>query len=67
MKTQVIVDNKQTIVVGGIYETTSQHIHERVPFLSSIPLLGRLFKHDVSKESRRELLIFITPEIIGEA
>lgn len=67
VKTQVMVNNGQTIVLGGIYEKTKEHKVQRIPFLSSIPLIGPLFqsKSDTNKES--EMLIFITPKIIMNA
>lgn len=64
MKTQLRLEDQQTIVVGGIYETVDEHTDDRVPVLSRIPLLGYLFRHKAMQHSRKELLIFITPEIL---
>ncbi|MCK4608835.1 MAG: secretin [Gammaproteobacteria bacterium] len=64
INTQAIVKNKQTIVLGGIYEQSSDKVKSRVPVLSSIPLLGYLFRYSRTETRRNELLIFITPKII---
>lgn len=62
--TNVLVDNGETVVLGGIYERTKSKSVTRVPFLSDIPLLGELFKHRSMKDERKELLIFVTPRIV---
>jgi type IV pilus assembly protein PilQ len=62
--TQVIVEHGQTVVLGGIYEHSKQERIEKVPFLGDIPLLGLLFRHKKEFDSRKELLIFVTPKII---
>lgn len=64
IETQVLVDNEQTIVLGGIYEQNHQTQTQRVPFLSSVPILGNLFKHHVISTKKTELLIFVTPRIL---
>ena len=64
IKTQALVNSKQTVVLGGIYEQTKNAITTRVPILSSIPLLGLLFRHKQITTERKELLIFITPQIM---
>lgn len=64
--TDVLVDNGQTIVLGGIYEENSTVSNTRVPFFSDIPLVGRLFRTDSVTNDKSELLIFITPKIIDE-
>lgn len=64
--TDVLVDNGQTVVLGGIYEENSTVSNTRVPFLSDIPLVGRLFRTDSITNDKSELLIFITPKIIDE-
>lgn len=62
--TNVLVNNGETVVLGGIYERNKSNIVTRVPFLSDIPLLGELFKHRSVKDERKELLIFVTPRIV---
>ncbi|WP_022846444.1 type IV pilus secretin PilQ [Desulfurobacterium sp. TC5-1] len=64
VKTQIMVDNGDTLVIGGIYEQEKSKSQTGVPVLSKIPLLGWLFKNEVVKNSNSELLIFITPKVI---
>ncbi len=64
IQTQVLAQNNQTIVLGGIYEQSAQNREERVPVLGKIPLVGGLFKQREKENNTRELLIFITPEIV---
>ncbi len=64
MQTQVTMSNGQTIVLGGVYEQSENHTVERVPFLGSLPVLGHLFSSKSINTDRRELLIFVTPQII---
>ena len=64
ISTNVLVDNGETVVLGGIYERTKAHNVTRVPFISAIPIIGELFKHRSTKDSRKELLIFVTPRVI---
>jgi len=66
IQTQVLVDNGQTVVLGGIYDQTTSKGTTRVPFFSDIPILGRLFRNDIETNDQGELLIFITPKIISE-
>ena len=64
INTQVLVNNNEVLVLGGIYEESENHQVERVPFLSDIPLLGRLFEHQYQAKDKRELLIFVRPLIM---
>lgn len=66
IQTQVLVDNGETVVLGGVYEQRTNYSVERVPFLSDLPLIGDLFKRHSNSDSRTELLIFVTPKIIKE-
>ena len=66
VETDVLVDNGQTIVLGGIYVQDSNNSVTRVPFFSDIPLVGRLFKTTLENDDKSELLVFITPKIIDE-
>lgn len=63
--TNILVENGETIVLGGIYEKLKSNKQNRVPFLSSIPVIGNLFKSNSVTDDRRELLIFVTPKIVG--
>ncbi len=65
-RTQVLVKDNETTVLGGVVVSQSQSTNDKVPFLSRIPLLGWLFKRDATDDSDRELLIFITPRIVKQ-
>ncbi len=60
----VLVNDKQTIVLGGVYTQNKQNIVTRIPFLGSLPVVGALFRHTAQQNNRTELLIFLTPHII---
>jgi type IV pilus assembly protein PilQ len=62
--TTVIVKDGQTIVIGGIYKTNDSETINETPYLSRIPILGKLFQDKLTSSSRNELLIFLTPRII---
>ena len=64
--TQVLIDNGETVVLGGIYESTDRDDVTRVPFFSDIPYLGRLFRRTEIQRSKQELLVFVTPKILKE-
>ncbi len=65
--TQVLVDNGDTVVLGGIYETTVSHSVSKVPLLGDIPLLGFLFRQQSETNNKDELLVFVTPKILSES
>ncbi len=67
IQTQVLVENGETIVLGGVYELSSVDTTSKTPLLGDIPGLGRLFKRTQKEESKTELLIFITPRLIKDA
>lgn len=64
IQTNVLVNNGQTIVLGGIYEQDKNNAINRIPFLGSLPIVGALFRNTHTTISNEELLIFITPRII---
>ncbi|NRA71847.1 MAG: type IV pilus secretin PilQ family protein [Gammaproteobacteria bacterium] len=64
--TQVLVDNGETIVLGGIYQQELSKVVSKVPVLGDVPLLGWLFRTQKDVTERRELLIFVTPRIVVE-
>jgi len=66
IKTQVLLDNGETVVIGGIYEQDKNETITKVPFFGDIPLLGWLFKSKESKDNKTELLIFLTPRILSD-
>lgn len=65
--TQVLVNNGDTVVLGGIYEQVTRDEVDKVPFLGDIPLIGYFFRHTLESDERRELLIFVTPKILKDA
>lgn len=66
VKTQVLVDNGETVVLGGIYEQSTNDNVERVPFFGDLPYVGFLFKNTFKEDRKRELLVFVTPKIVKE-
>jgi len=68
LQTQVLVDNGETVVLGGIYEQDKNNTVNRVPFFSDLPVVGTLFKSTVRSNDKSELLVFVTPKIVkGQA
>ncbi|RAP59609.1 fimbrial protein [Oleiagrimonas sp. MCCC 1A03011] len=66
INTSVLVDNGQTVVLGGIYEITKNNNVAKVPGLGDIPILGYLFRSHNHTNNKAELLIFVTPKILSE-
>ncbi|MBP6776732.1 MAG: type IV pilus secretin PilQ [Piscinibacter sp.] len=66
VRTQVLVENGGTVVIGGIFEQVDRTDVTKVPFLGDIPYLGNLFKTTTRNSDKKELLIFITPKVISE-
>ncbi|HEX3847360.1 MAG TPA: type IV pilus secretin PilQ [Steroidobacteraceae bacterium] len=66
VQTQVLVNDGQTVVLGGILDTTKSRSANKVPWLADIPVLGNLFKSTTNINNKTELLIFITPKILRE-
>ena len=66
VKTQVMVENGGTVVIGGIYQQTLDNTINKVPLLGDIPFLGALFRSKVEKNNRTELLVFITPRVVED-
>ncbi len=64
--TQVLVNDGQTVVLGGILKTQSADNSTKVPYLGDIPILGNLFKTTTKIDNKDELLIFVTPKIVRE-
>ncbi len=62
--TSVLLNSGQTVVLGGIYETSDENAEQRIPFLGRLPVLGYLFTQSELRRSKRELLIFVTPKVI---
>jgi type IV pilus assembly protein PilQ len=66
VNTQVLCDNGDTIVLGGIFEQTTRTTIEKVPHLGDIPVIGYLFKRTSRQDDKTELLIFVTPKIVKD-
>ncbi|HEY3809354.1 MAG TPA: type IV pilus secretin PilQ [Steroidobacteraceae bacterium] len=66
IQTQVVLTDGQTVVLGGILETTHSDAETKVPWLGDIPVLGNLFKNTTKIDDKDELLVFVTPKIIHE-
>ena len=67
VNTQVLVDNGDTIVLGGIFEQTTRTTVDKVPFLGDMPFVGAMFRRTVKQDDKTELLIFVTPKIVKDA
>ncbi len=67
VKTQVLVSNGETAVLGGIFEQTENNSVDKVPFFGDIPIIGNAFKRRTKQDDKSELLIFITPKIMDES
>ncbi|MES2547431.1 MAG: type IV pilus secretin PilQ [Pseudomonadota bacterium] len=67
VKTQVLVSNGETAVLGGIFEQTESNSVDKVPFFGDIPIIGNAFKRRTKQDDKSELLIFITPKIMDES
>lgn len=63
---KVQVGDGETIVIGGVYSTVQSKVVDKVPFWGDVPYVGRLFKRDVVQEKKSELLVFLTPRIMGD-
>ncbi|WP_374089551.1 type IV pilus secretin PilQ [Methylomicrobium lacus] len=66
VKTNVLVNDGETVVLGGIYKDTTGNTVNKVPFFADLPAIGFLFKKTNKSEDKRELLVFVTPKIVKE-
>lgn len=66
IETSVLVDNGETVVLGGVFERTHSKSTERIPFFGDLPYVGFLFKQQAVTDENQELLIFVTPKILKE-
>ncbi|MBT9500447.1 MAG: type IV pilus secretin PilQ [Burkholderiaceae bacterium] len=66
VKTQVLVENGGTVVIGGIYTQNEREDVTKVPWLGDMPVLGNLFKSRTRSNNKTELLVFITPKVVSE-
>ena len=66
LETQVLVEDGETVVLGGVFRETENNNYERIPFFGDLPYVGFLFRRRGEQNRKQELLIFVTPKIIGE-
>ncbi len=66
LTTRVLVNNGETVVLGGIFENETLDQVKKIPFLGDLPLVGRLFRNTTKKDSKVELLIFVTPRLLQD-
>ena len=62
---KILVNDGETVVIGGVFSNTQSRSVDKVPFLGDLPYLGRMFRRDVVADSKSELLIFLTPKILN--
>lgn len=67
IKTQVLVENGGTVVIGGIFELEETNQVNKVPLFGDLPVLGHLFRNNTKASSKREMLVFITPKMLNQA
>lgn len=67
LETNVLVDDGETVVLGGIFDDAKSNTYKKVPFLGDIPVVGNLFKNNVKSNLQSELLIFVTPRIVNDS
>lgn len=67
LQTNVLVDDGETVVLGGIFDDTKRNDYQKVPFLGDLPVVGNLFKNNVKTTIQTELLIFVTPRIVNDS
>jgi len=67
MHTKVLVNNGETVVLGGIYQQTKNKQLDRIPFFAKLPVVGWMFRSESNIDNRSELMIFVTPKIIQDA
>ncbi len=66
VETQVLMNNGETVVLGGVYETTNKEQRDGIPLLGDLPFIGVLFRTTLEQNTKQELLIFVTPKIVKE-
>lgn len=66
IKTQILIENGGTVVIGGIFEMEETNQENKIPFLGDVPVMGNLFKSRTKESTKREMLVFITPKVITD-
>ena len=62
--TRAMVDDGETVVLGGIFQTDKHHATTRTPLLGGLPIIGRLFRRTLQRDDKQELFVFLTPEVV---
>jgi type IV pilus assembly protein PilQ len=65
VESNILLNNNQTVVLGGVYKQTKENTFVRIPFLGNLPIVGVLFRNQSVQNEKTELLIFLTPKIVG--
>ncbi len=66
VKTQILIENGGTVVIGGIFEMEETNQENKIPVLGDVPVVGNLFKSRTKESTKREMLVFITPKVITD-
>lgn len=66
IKTQILIENGGTVVIGGIFEMEETNQENKIPLLGDVPVVGNLFKNRTKESTKREMLVFITPKVISD-
>src|SRR5690606_38752909 len=66
LQTNVLVNDGETVVLGGIFDDFKSNQYQKVPFLGDLPVIGNLFKNNSKVSEQAELLIFVTPRIVND-
>lgn len=66
IKTQILIENGGTVVIGGIFEMDETSQETKIPFIGDVPVVGNLFKSRTKESTKREMLVFITPKVISD-
>ena len=66
VKTQILIENGGTVVIGGIFEMEETQQENKIPLIGDVPVVGNLFKNKTKESTKREMLIFISPKVISE-
>lgn len=64
VESNILLNDNETIALGGVYRTVQQSTMDRIPFFGTLPIIGKFFQHNGQRNEKRELLVFITPKII---
>jgi type IV pilus assembly protein PilQ len=66
VKTQILIENGGTVVIGGIFEMEETNQENKIPLIGDVPVVGNLFKSRTKESTKREMLVFITPKVLSD-